>query len=275
MTESSSRKYWDEKGCEFAKISPPPYSAISWSRLIRSIYAETMKQVLATFKGTDRLLILKTDLWNEGVYTHRGNLCEFLESETKTEAFGIDISAVVCKRAKLQMGERVTVIQADVRCPPFRNSLFNIVFDLSTLDHIPPHQRRATLREYARALKKNGVLLLIFDVKNPFRYLRRTVENLIYGPPQFSWLLNSTEAINLIKGLGFQILREYIAPVSWVAFPSSSREMPEMINNIIGRLNVGCHVERLLRKLSMSKSSKYLMPFAWQYIILAKKMLNA
>lgn len=53
------------------------------------------------------------------------------------------------------------IIRGDIRYLPFKDGEFNLILDLSTLDHIRPSEVESTLAGYNRVLEKNGVLVLI------------------------------------------------------------------------------------------------------------------
>jgi SAM-dependent methyltransferase len=104
--------------------------------------------------------LLKTDLWNEGVECQRDILKQF-ERHDNMKLFGVDIAHVTCVLAKNNLN-KVNVLQGDIRSLPFKDASFDMVLDLSTLDHVPLHQALEAIQEYKRVLKKDGILVLIF-----------------------------------------------------------------------------------------------------------------
>jgi SAM-dependent methyltransferase len=101
---------------------------------------------------------LKTDLWNEGKKNERF----FMDSPGIN--FGIDISGQVCRLAKEKAGGRLRVVNASIGFLPFRPQSFDLILDISTIDHFdePEH----AIKEYCRILKPQGVVLIVAD--NPF-----------------------------------------------------------------------------------------------------------
>lgn len=51
------------------------------------------------------------------------------------------------------------IIEGDIRDLVFRDEFFDVILDLSTIDHVENY--RAVIGEYFRCLKKGGILLLI------------------------------------------------------------------------------------------------------------------
>lgn len=123
----------------------------------------TQAQCVTAFKRGLKYLpnghvrLLKTDLWTEGVATQR----EVLQTVVRygwtvgyhIEAHGIDISRVTCARAG--------GVQADIRALPFRQC-FDMILDVSTIDHVKLGDALGVISEYYRCLKPHGVLVLIF-----------------------------------------------------------------------------------------------------------------
>ena len=59
-----------------------------------------------------------------------------LAAKSNISVIGIDIDSYSLRRLK-QKNKDVTVIQADARKTPFRNSSFDAVFMIEVLDYIP------------------------------------------------------------------------------------------------------------------------------------------
>jgi len=98
---------------------------------------------------------LKTDLWNEGKKNER------FFSDSPGVNFGIDISGEVCGLAKEKVGDKIRVVNANIGALPFRDRSFDIVLDISTIDHFDSPE--SAVREYHRILKPGGVVLLVVD----------------------------------------------------------------------------------------------------------------
>jgi SAM-dependent methyltransferase len=107
------------------------------------------------------VLGLKTDLWNEGVETNRCVVGTLEERYDFLSMVGIDISRPNCQQAKDRL-RRTDIINADIRALPFARENFDMIFDVSTIDHVPPTEAQEVLDEYWRVLKKSGMFLVIF-----------------------------------------------------------------------------------------------------------------
>jgi ubiquinone/menaquinone biosynthesis C-methylase UbiE len=95
---------------------------------------------------------------------------------------GIDIDSYSLRRLK-QKNKQVSVIQADARKTPFRDSSFDAVFMIEVLDYIP--QLEEALSESFRILKQDGPFVLSFgnqsSLKAKLRGLRGKSYTHSYG----------------------------------------------------------------------------------------------
>jgi SAM-dependent methyltransferase len=114
-------------------------------------------------KKSDAPLVLKTDLWNESVSPEREMLAYFKEAGQ----FGSDISNVVCKAAYAR-NKKVFVSQGDVRNLPYKDGSFDVILDISTIDHVSETDAIKVIEEYSRILSKDGILFLLYAQKYPF-----------------------------------------------------------------------------------------------------------
>lgn len=120
--------------------------------------------------GNEYPRILKTDLWNEAVGFAHGDITGWLPVGDY-ELYGIDISPLICKLAKIRLGGRIKVEVGDITKIPFGNHVFDIVLDVSTIDHLEGMDYGMSITEYHRVLKEGGILMLLFDNPLPF-YLK-------------------------------------------------------------------------------------------------------
>ena len=72
----------------------------------------------------------------------------------------LEYDQVATELAK-QMYPNLSIIRGDLRRPPFQDGSFDLILDLSSIDHIPPEDLEASLGEYSRILRKEGKLLLV------------------------------------------------------------------------------------------------------------------
>ena len=96
-----------------------------------------------------------------------------LAANSKVSVVGIDIDAYSLRRLK-QKNKDVTVVQADARHIPFKNSSFDEVFMVEVLDYIP--QLDEAMGECYRVLKADSPFIVSFgnrsSLKAKFRILR-------------------------------------------------------------------------------------------------------
>jgi len=162
------------------------------------------------YLSADRPLVLKTDLWNEVVDKSRNVLGGLISSGKELDLYGMDISAEICRRAEV-LYKDVQVTRGDVRSLPFADRFFDVVLDLSTIDHIPEGDISRAIEEYQRVLRKDGILVLVFWQKDWFfrllDWLVRLVrgKSLVDNQTQFAF---STESIERRLDQGFEILEK-------------------------------------------------------------------
>jgi len=157
---------------------------------------------------TGRPHALKTDLWNEGVGTNR-DVMGRLEHDKKLSLFGIDVSAYTCGLAKIRLKD-TSIANADLRSLPFKGKSFDAIFDLSTIDHVPPNQIPVVLGEYQRILKESGLLLMFFWYESMLLKLaRRLSKPSKYELPPYRYYLSVEQMRLTLRRTGFSILNEY------------------------------------------------------------------
>ncbi len=130
------------------------------------------------------LTILKVDLWNEAI-GHDDALHFFCNKENTL--LGLDISQVVTDTATINFTKNpesfqsFKFIQSDVQDLPFEDNSIDIVFSISTFDHMTPDEIIISLKEISRVLKQDGHI--VFTVDNAtyiflrgyfYRFLKRS-----------------------------------------------------------------------------------------------------
>jgi len=270
------RDYWDS----VAKSLPNPPKCSTFGLIVapywkleRRLAAELSLSYLLPASGSKRLLLLKSDLWNEGVDNTGGDIFDFLGGGRRTaEIVGVDVSPVICHSAKRRMGkEELRVACADVRKLPFASEIFDIILDVSTLDHIPPAHIASVVNEYERVLKESGILCLIFDsvTSGWLQYLRRIFNRFRYHQTKrfkFGWRLSPDWIKGRLGESGFTILSEFrlgilsLSPIFLKAAQS----------NLTGKA-----VPRLLyspiRSAKLAKALRSFPPLSTQYLFVARK----
>lgn len=139
---------------------PRPYNAHRRAgESIHDYYLRRAVECVAEFKNPT---VLKTDACNE---SHEnlpipGGIALNLPREA--EVVVVEWDAAVIQAAQTRHPE-LDVRHGDIcRLEGLANDAFDVVLDLSTLDHIQPGKVRSALGSYRRVLKKNGILLVVF-----------------------------------------------------------------------------------------------------------------
>lgn len=97
--------------------------------------------------------VLKTDLDNE---VYGSPVLGGIAANLKCEVYAIEYDP----RIAADGSNNVHSVVGDIRELPYEDSYFDVVVDLSTIDHIPPEDLPKTLTGYARVLKEKGKLLM-------------------------------------------------------------------------------------------------------------------
>lgn len=119
----------------------------------RRRYAGVIQRVLAGLPPQPQPRTLKADAWNEAI--GESPVTDYL-SAANVRCIEIDPEVVAAARRRLPA---LNVDVGDIRALPYGDASFDLVLDLSTIDHAPEPLR--ALREYGRVLRPGGTLLLI------------------------------------------------------------------------------------------------------------------
>ena len=126
-------------------------------------------QRIIDFECARRINVLKTDLHNEAnARPYVGGILGHLKRIN--EAYSVEIQEEVKEKALgiLNHKKRSVILlkSGDVRSLTSENETFELILDLSTLDHIHPAETGRVLSEYERVLKPGGKLLLMVWVNS-------------------------------------------------------------------------------------------------------------
>ena len=120
------------------------------------------------WEGDEPLSLLQTDLWTESVARSRQLLEGALHLAWDRGYFtsyyttcGVDVSRRTCVMAAGQT--EANIAQADIRALPFRSGVFDIIFDPSTIDHVPFGEALEVMEEYSRVLRPGAVLVMVYS----------------------------------------------------------------------------------------------------------------
>lgn len=108
----------------------------------------------------DNPMVLKTDLYNEEQGTPIA--CGIVGNLKDCMTFGIEFQEARLEAAKKKVpwaASRMT--QGDIRDLKFPDQMFDLVIDLSTVDHVPTTDLDKVFSEYSRVLRKGGTLLMV------------------------------------------------------------------------------------------------------------------
>lgn len=226
----------------------------------REVYGQLIKQTIGLLPAHPT--VLKTDLWNEGIEDGR-SLVNYAQVEGNDPGpICADISRYVCESARKLNDSDFHPIRATLLVPPFR-ATFDLILDVSTVDHMPKNLRAIWISSEAYLLKPDGVLLISFDCRlNLFNELyHRLITRKVYP----EWTLVPSEVRAQLKALGFTVIREhaiFIAGFFW----GTHRPLFPFAGLLKRR-----PIFKLLKETELSNRSRWLSFVAPQYVIVARK----
>jgi SAM-dependent methyltransferase len=167
------------------------------TQYIKSFYYQLVARALGRLNTNADLRILKVDLWNEGVETTRDVLGHFVNFDS----VGFDLSKTICHLAKDRLYNSA-IAQAACQNLPFVSGKFDLVLDLSTIDHMPFCKASEIIEEYYRVLRPNGLLAVAFWQSNTMtKYFLRIDNEQLY--------FDSKKVAKMLKRSGFKIVDSY------------------------------------------------------------------
>jgi ubiquinone/menaquinone biosynthesis C-methylase UbiE len=95
------------------------------------------------------------------------------------QVFGVDMSPSMLKRAKLKLGERADIRQADATKLPFPDNHFDMVLLTTVLHEMAPLVRLRVLNEARRVLKESGRILIIDFHPGPLKGVKGRIIKIV------------------------------------------------------------------------------------------------
>jgi hypothetical protein len=230
----------------------------------REVYRELIKRIIQSHLSRAPL-VLKTDLWNEGVERNR-NLASFVRHVSpEAEVVGLDISRTVCEYAKEEKDYSIEIVRSTLLAPPFWKK-FDLIIDVSTVDHIPERLRERWISTESSFLKENGILLISFDCKlNLFcEMYHRFFTRKLYP----EWTLTPASVRRQIVRNGFQVLDEHAVFLLGLFLGTHRPWFP------LARLFNHEGFIEVLKSVELSPYSRLLSFLAPQYVLVARKTVE-
>jgi SAM-dependent methyltransferase len=190
---------------EWQNYMNPANTYSPWKRTLKSIVVRGLYRKLVDYavhcSNDERKLILKTDLWTEAL-----GMEQIKSVPGKYEVFGVELSKGICAGSKPVMKEN-PIICASIQNLPFKSETFTTLIDISTMDHVGYVEAAGVVAEYARVLKRGGILLLCIDSK--FSLPWEIYRKVLLKYEAWSWLPKHVRQIILANG--FQIINKFYA----------------------------------------------------------------
>lgn len=124
---------------------------------LKTVWHYYLEHSKAVVKLYDNPKILKTDADNEANNRPQPG---GIAGNIKGNVTCIEYEQRVVDKAKAILPNN-TILQGDIRNLLFKDETFDIIIDLSTIDHIRPEEIEIVITGYYRVLKHDGCLLLI------------------------------------------------------------------------------------------------------------------
>ena len=141
---------------------------------ILEYYLKRSQEVVLRFEAPN---VLKTDLFNEAMgYPIPGGIAANIEAKS---VIGVEIDPEVTEKARQNYHDyynqfKVSYRDGDIRALKQKDQEFDVILDLSTLDHVWPEEVGQVISEYNRVLKQNGEILLIVWVDTENNHIEHT-----------------------------------------------------------------------------------------------------
>jgi hypothetical protein len=255
---------WDNVAARFRRMyarTGAPFKDLAYQLIYTQLIRDTIQNELC-----EDPVILKTDLWNEGIEVGRDLASPICIEKEGLQFVGTDISTYVCESALMATDGVFHVVRATLLSAPFRE-VFDMILDPSTVDHMPTRLRDIWIKAEHSLLRNNGILLISFDSKlNLFNELYHRIFTRKKYP---EWTLVPSEVRDLLRRLGFRIVREHALFVPGLFFGTHRPWFP--LSRILTRRGTF----QFLKRLELSAHSKFLSPLAPQYVILARKQTQS
>lgn len=221
-------------------------------------------------KDMRNIKLLKTDLWNEGVDSSKDVLGYF--EKKQISLFGIDVSVEVLRAVH---SSRIHKAQAVISHIPYKDGTFDIVADLSTIDHVPEKTIPYVLGEYKRILKPGGIAVIAFDAwgffwRAYFSYLKhiRKIKVGVFPETdiQNQYIYQPKVIGRHMLDLGFALVKEF--SIDWFGWTYNRITIP------LWSYTMRHHYQQLIN-MEYSLFSKHMKVFAKQYVFIARRAANS
>lgn len=201
------RNIFLKRGKVSLKMRPIFLKAIGYYiRGIRDRYWESIMSLLLKYIAYKNYrVVVKTDLWDEVIL--RDPIRKEILNELKPKRLlYIDfVKEFSMMFKKIYKSNKEIPIVGDIRDWPFKENSIDVIVDVSTSDHLRLKDFKKVIREYKRALKPEGFLLL-YHLNSEYFFIKKFLAREAKFP---TYPRASRTIEKILMGNGFEIVKKF------------------------------------------------------------------
>jgi len=133
---------------------------------INQVWSYYLHQSAIVYNQYTNPVVLKADASNEALdLPFKCGIAGYL----KGDIICLEKNPVVVEKARLNC-PNIRIIKGSITKIPFNEGIFDVILDLSTIDHVHPEELEQAIIEYARVIKKEGTVFLVSWVTGNTKY---------------------------------------------------------------------------------------------------------
>lgn len=135
----------------------------------------------------------------------------------------LDISKEALKLYKLNNGDNVKLVHADIFDIPVKSSSFDGVYNMGVMEHFTENEDIKILKELRRVLKKDGKAVLFWPPKfgisviflNSLHFILNKIfkKNIRLHPDEITLVQSKKQVSQILKKAGFKLKKFYFGPL--------------------------------------------------------------
>lgn len=141
----------------------------------------------------------------------------------KYDITALDISKEALKLYKLNNGDNVKLVHADIFHIPVKSPTFNGVYNMGVMEHFTENEDIRILKEFRKVLKKDGKIVLFWPPEfgisviflNFTHFILNNIlkRNIRLHPEEISLIQSRKQVNQILKKAGFKLKKFYFGPL--------------------------------------------------------------